>query len=127
MDKEDPGMVVHHRSGTTVLDDPDDKAFQDFINNHRQHLDCAEDFKQSISFIQAHYPKFQIDCHLKEGGRKIPEHCSYTYTRTMFNEIYAMVKQLPKWKQASICTRNGGRFLYFRDLVNCAWYLLCLR
>jgi len=52
------------------------------------------------------------------------EHFSYATRWTMWNQIYAMDKQLPEWKGASISTPNGWRFLYFRDPVECVWYLL---
>jgi len=42
----------------------------------------------------------------------------------MYNQIYRMDNQLPKWREASISMPNGRRFFYFRDPVECAQYLL---
>ena len=44
--------------------------------------------------------------------------------RTMYNQIYRMNNQLPKWREASISTPNGQMFFYFRDPVECSRYLL---
>jgi len=124
MDKEIPEIEVHPTAGRTFGDDPDYNEFQDLIDNPWQPFYCAEDFKQAIRFVEAHYPKLQIDCHFNEGGCKIPEHFSYTSGWTMYNQIYRMDNQLPKWRETSISTPNGRRFIYFRDPVECARHLL---
>jgi len=78
MDKENPEIKIHSKVGRTFGDNPDYNEFRDLINNPWQHFYCAEDFKQAISFVEAHYPKSQIDHHFNEGGCKIPGHLSYT-------------------------------------------------
>ena len=90
MDEENPEIEVHPTAGRTFGDDPDYNEFRDLINNPWQPFYCAEDFKQAIRFVEAHYPKSQIDRHFNEGGCKIPEHFSYTSGWTMYNQIYAM-------------------------------------
>jgi len=124
MDEENPKIEVHPMAGRTFGDDPDYNEFRDLINNPWQPFYCAEDFKLGIRFVEAHYPKSQIDRHFNQGGCKIPEHFSYTSGWMMYNPIYRMDNQLPKWREASISTPNGPRFFYFRDPVECAWYLL---
>jgi len=124
MDEENPEIEVHPMARSTFGDDPDYNEFRDLINNPWQQFYCAKDFKQAIRFVKAHYPKSQIDCHFKEGGCNIPEHFSYTSGWTMYNQIYRMDNHLPKRRDASISTRNGRRFFYFRDPVECAQYLL---
>jgi len=42
----------------------------------------------------------------------------------MYNQIYRMDNQLPKWREVFISRRNGWRFFYFRDPVERARYLL---
>jgi len=43
----------------------------------------------------------------------------------MCNHIYAMDNQLPKWRADFVSTPNSRRLFYFRDPVECTWYLLC--
>jgi hypothetical protein len=112
-------------AGRTFGDDSDHNEFRDLLNNLWQPFYCAEEFKQAIRFVEAHYPKSQNNRHFNEGGCKIPEHFSYTSGWTMYNQIYAMDNQLPKWREASISTPNGRRIFYFRDPVESAQYLLC--
>ena len=78
MYKENPGIKGHPIAGRTFGDDPDYNEFRDLINNLWQLFYCAEDFKQAIRSVEAHFPKSQIDHHFNEGGCKIPEHFSYT-------------------------------------------------
>jgi len=124
MHEEFPEIKVHSTPGSTFGDDPDYNEFRDLIDNPWHSFHYAEDFKQAIRFVEAHYPKSQIDRHFKEGGCKIPEHFSYTSGWMMYNQIYAMDNQLPKWREASISAPNSQTFFYFRDTVECAWYLL---
>jgi hypothetical protein len=49
---------------------------------------------------------------------------SYTSCWTMYNQVYMMNNKVPRWREASSSTPHGQRIFYFRDLVDCAWYLL---
>jgi len=124
MDEENPEIPVHPTAGRTFGDDPNYTEFRKLIKYPWQLFCCADDFKQAIRFVKAHYPRSQIDRHFNEGGCKIPEHFSYTSGWTMYNRIYRMDNQLPKWREASISTPNSQRFFYFRDPEECAWYVL---
>ena len=124
MDEENPEIEVHSTAGRTFGDDPDYNEFRDLISTRWQPFYFADDFQQAIRFVKAHYPKSQIDRHFNEVGCKIPEHFSYTSRWTMYNQIYRMDNQVPKWREASISMPNGRRFFYFRDPVESARYLL---
>jgi len=123
MDEEDPEIKVYHTAGRTFDDDPDYNEFRDLMNNPSQPIYCAKDCNQAIRLVEAHYPKSQLDCHFNEGRWKIPDHFSYTSRWMIYNQIYRMDNQLPKWREASISTPNGWRLFYFRDPVECARYL----
>jgi len=124
MDKENPAIKVYPTAGRTFGDDPDYNEFSDFINNPWQPFHWAADFEQAIRFVEAHYREAQNDRRFNEGGWKIPERFSYTTGWTMYNQIYPMDNQLPKWREGFISTRNSRRFFYFRDQVECARYPL---
>jgi len=125
MDEENRQMKVHPMAGKTFSDDPNYNEFRDLIHNPCQHFHSANDFKQAIRFVEAHYPKSQIDRHLNEGRCNIPEHFSYSSGWTIYNQIYMIDNPLPKWREASISMPNRCRFFYFYDPVECARYLLC--
>jgi len=72
MDKENPEIEVHPTAGRTCGDDPDYNEFRDLINNLWQPFHCAEDFKQAIRFLEAHYPKSQIDRRLMKAVARFP-------------------------------------------------------
>jgi hypothetical protein len=118
--EKNPEIEVHSTTGRNFGDDPAYNEFRDLVNNPWQTFYCAEDFTQAIRFVEAHYPKSQIDRQLNEGGCKIPEHFSYSSRWTMYNQIYVMDNHLRKWREASISPPNGRRFWKFRDPVECA-------
>jgi len=124
MDEENLEIEVYPMAGRTFSDDPDCNEFQDLINNPWQPLNCAEDLKQAIWFINAHYPKSQIDLHFDKGRWKIPMHFAYLSGWMMYNQFLAMDNQLPKFREASISTPHGRRLFYFQYLLECVQYLL---
>jgi len=123
-DEVNPEIEVHPTAGRNFGDDPDYNEFWDLIYNLWQPFYCAEDFKLAIRFVEAHYPKSQIDRRFNEGGWKITDHFSYNSSWTMNNQIYAMDNQLLKWWEAYIATPNGWRIFHSRDPVDCVWYPL---
>ena len=123
MDDNHPEFNVHPTAGTTFGDAPEYHEFQDHIKNPWQPYQCAEEFKQAIRFVKAHYPNWKIDPHFNKGRFKIPKHCSYTSGWTMYTQIYPMDTQLSKWREWSISTHNNRRLFYFRDMAECVWSL----
>lgn len=113
MDEEPPEFEVDPTAERTFGDDPEYNEFRGLINNLWHPFHCAEVFKQAIKFVEAHYPKSHIVRHCIEGECNIPDHFSYTSGWTMYNQIYGMDSQLPKWREGSIFTPHGRRFSYF--------------
>jgi HEPN domain-containing protein len=78
MVEENGELEVHPTSGRTFGDYPNYNGLEELLNILRQCFHGAEDFKQAIRFVEAHYPKSQIDHHFNDGRCKIPKHFSYT-------------------------------------------------
>jgi hypothetical protein len=78
MDEENLETKVHRTVVRTLGDDPDYIKFRHLINTSWQPFYSATDCKQAIRFVEAYYPKSQIDPHFNRGGCRISEHFSYT-------------------------------------------------
>jgi len=124
MDEENPEIKVYSTPRRTFCDNSYYTEFWHLINNPWLPSYYTEDFKLAIRFVEAHFPKPQIDYHFNEGWCKIPEYFSYTSGWTMYNQIYAFDNQLRRWRETVISTPHGQSVFYFRDPVEYAWYRL---
>ncbi|KAF8541851.1 hypothetical protein BDD12DRAFT_877663 [Trichophaea hybrida] len=83
-----------------------------------------EEFLQARRFVESHTSKNHMRRHFKEGGCRNPEQFSYTSGKTLYKKLSEMEERLPRWQEKISETPHGKRTFHFRDILECAKYLL---
>jgi len=104
INEEYPNSNITPHSGRTLGDHSDNNKYWNLISIQLEPTNWPDILKQTIRFIEAYYPKWQIDWHFDNGVYKTSEHISSTFQWTKYNQTNTMDLLLLTWGAPFNCT-----------------------